>query len=50
MDTLERKRVCEKCHGAGVIKDKNGIHTCYDCLQSDQFDQHGKPKDTGIRL
>jgi len=43
---------CPKCHGTGIVKEKDGtIHTCFDCLQnSDQFEQHGKPKDSGIRL
>ena len=42
---------CQKCHGTGIVKEKNGdIHTCFDCLNSDKFEQHGQPKDSGIRL
>ncbi len=50
MENLKRPR-CEKCNGTGIVKDKNGtIHTCFDCLANDVFEQHGKPKDSGIRL
>jgi len=47
----ERKRViCEKCRGTGIVKEKNGsVHVCFDCLENDVFEQHGNPKDTGIR-
>jgi DnaJ-class molecular chaperone len=32
---------CPKCHGTGVVKDKDGsIHTCWDCLQNGQLDVH----------
>ena len=47
----EKKSVCEKCHGTGIVKEKNGsVHTCYDCLNSDRLEQHGKPRDSGIRI
>ncbi len=48
-----KENICKKCNGTGIVKEKNGsIHTCYDCLlkNTEKFDQHGKPKDTGIRL
>jgi ribosomal protein L37AE/L43A len=42
---------CPKCNNTGIVKEKDGtIHTCYDCLQKDMFEQHGKPKDTGIKI
>ncbi|MBS3075784.1 hypothetical protein J4429_04980 [Candidatus Pacearchaeota archaeon] len=47
---LEDKRVCPKCHGTGIVKDETGVHTCFDCLRSDKFEQHGQPKDSGIKL
>lgn len=53
METLNKKSVCEKCHGTGIVKDKNGtVHTCFDCLNNNDgmFDQHGKPRDSGIRI
>jgi len=52
MESYQKSSVCEKCHGAGIIKDKDGtVHTCFDCLQnSEKFEQHGKPKDSGIRI
>ncbi len=49
----QEKYVCRKCNGTGLVKEKNGtIHTCYDCLQmnTEKFDQHGRPRDSGIRL
>jgi hypothetical protein len=49
MEGLE-KDVCSKCKGRGMIKDKDGtVHTCFDCLNSNRFEQHGKPVDTGIK-
>ncbi len=47
---MEEKYVCPKCNGTGIVKDKTGIHTCYDCLEADRLEQHGKPKDSGIKL
>ena len=45
-----QKNTCPKCNGAGIIKEKDGsVHTCFDCLNSDQFEQHGNPKDSGIK-
>ena len=32
---------CAKCHGQGYIKEKDGsVHTCFDCLNSGDMDQH----------
>jgi len=32
---------CQKCHGTGVVKEKNGqIHTCWDCLQDGNLEVH----------
>jgi hypothetical protein len=53
MEKINRldKEICNKCKGAGVIREKNGtVHTCYDCLQADRLEQHGKPKETNIKL
>ena len=42
---------CPKCHGEGIVKDEKGIHTCWDCLNEGEFDQHSKEiKDTGIKV
>ncbi|MEI6732192.1 MAG: hypothetical protein WCK90_05965 [archaeon] len=43
---------CPKCHGTGVVKEKDGvIHTCWDCLSDGQYDQHSKNvKDSGIKI
>ena len=49
----QKKFSCTKCNGTMIVKEKDGtIHTCFDCLQnnSDQFEQHGKPKDSGIKI
>ena len=53
MESCQKKSVCEKCQGTGIVKDKNGtVHTCFDCLNNDseKFDQHGKPRDSGIKI
>lgn len=32
---------CPKCHGTGVVKDKDGsVHTCWDCLQKGELNVH----------
>jgi len=43
---------CPKCHGTGMVKEKNGeVHTCFDCLQDGSMDQHStEVKDNKIRL
>ncbi len=43
---------CEKCHGKGVVKEKDGtVHVCWDCLQSGELDVHSKNlPDSKIRL
>ena len=34
---------CPECHGAGVVKEKNGaVHTCWDCLEKGKLDVHSK--------
>jgi len=34
-----------------MIREKDGtVHTCFDCLNADRFEQHGKPKDSRIKL
>jgi hypothetical protein len=48
---MENEKICFKCKGTGIVKEKNGeVHVCFDCLNSDKFEQHGTPKDSGIRL
>ena len=47
---MEDKNTCPKCHGTDIVKDQTGVHTCYDCLESDKLEQHGQPKDSGIKL
>ena len=46
----EKKEVCGKCHDTGIVKEKGNVHVCFDCLNSDRLEQHGQPKDSGIRL
>jgi hypothetical protein len=47
---MERLVKCIKCNDTGIVKDKNGtVHTCFDCLEADRFEQHGRPKETGIK-
>lgn len=49
----QKKFICPKCQGKKIIKDKDGtVHTCFDCLNNDteSFEQHGKPKESGIKL
>ena len=43
---------CPKCKGVGRVKDKNGtIHTCYDCLEKGEMNQHDKnPKKFPFRI
>lgn len=50
MVRAERIDVCKRCFGKGIIKEKDGtVHTCFECLLNDRFEQHGNPRDTGIR-
>lgn len=47
----EKRERCEKCDDTGIVKEKAGnVHVCFDCLNSGRLEQHGKPKDSGIRL
>lgn len=41
---------CPKCKGTGKVIEKDGtIHTCWDCLQKGELDQHSKEiKETNI--
>jgi hypothetical protein len=42
---------CPKCKGEGTVKDQHGtISICFDCLRAGQFEQHGKPKDSGLQI
>ena len=48
---MESNKNCPKCHGAGMVKDKDGtIHICFDCLNAGVFEQHGDPKETNIKI
>lgn len=48
---IKKENVYQKCLGENIIKEKDGtVHTCFDCLMNGRFEQHGKVKDTGIRL
>lgn len=34
---------CPKCHGTGIVKEKNGtVHTCWDCLANGTLDAHSE--------
>ncbi len=42
---------CPKCKGTGKVRDKNGVHTCWDCLAAGRLDVHSKEvKDSGIKI
>jgi DnaJ-class molecular chaperone len=43
---------CPKCHGTGVVKEKNGqIHTCWDCLRKGELEVHSqKVPDSKIKI
>ena len=43
---------CPKCKGTGKVQDPNGtIHTCWDCLNAGEMDEHDKTfKDHGLRV
>ena len=42
---------CEKCHGTGVVKEKNSVHVCFDCLQNGKLDVHSKNlPDSNIKI
>ncbi|MDO8467534.1 MAG: hypothetical protein Q7S56_01125 [Nanoarchaeota archaeon] len=42
---------CPKCKGVGIVKDASGIHTCWDCLNEGDLDQHTKDlKESGIKI
>jgi len=37
----EAREECPKCHGTGVVREKNGtMHTCWDCLEKGKLDVH----------
>jgi hypothetical protein len=37
------EEVCKKCRGTGRVMDKDGsIHTCFECLNKGEMDQHDK--------
>ncbi|MBI2045508.1 hypothetical protein HYT23_05610 [Candidatus Pacearchaeota archaeon] len=46
---------CPKCRGTGRVREADGsIHTCFDCLQKGEMDQHDKrtksAEELGIKL
>jgi DnaJ-class molecular chaperone len=42
---------CPKCKGTGIVKEDGSIHTCFDCLEKGELDQHSKSvKETDIKL
>ncbi len=42
---------CPKCRGTGIVKEGDSIHTCFDCLEKGELDQHSKTvKESDIRL
>ena len=48
----QKRQVCSKCNGTGIVKERNGtVHTCFDCLLAGRLDMHSKDiKDSGIRI
>ena len=42
---------CQECKNTGIVKEKNGVHTCLKCLMEGRLDCHSKNlPDTNIRL
>jgi len=43
---------CPKCHGTGVVREKNGqIHTCWICLQNGDLEVHSdKVPDSKVKI
>lgn len=35
-------KVCKKCNGTGIVKEKGSCHTCWDCLDEGRLNQHSK--------
>jgi len=52
MSILCMSQNCPKCHGTGVVKEKDGsIHTCWDCLQDGSLDVHStKVSDSKVKI
>jgi DnaJ-class molecular chaperone len=48
----ETKEECPKCHGTGIVKEKNGtMHTCWDCLKKGKLNVHSeKVPDSKIKI
>jgi len=48
----EAEEVCPKCHGTGVVREKNGqIHTCWDCLEKGRLSVHSdKVPDSKVKI
>lgn len=46
------RKNCPKCKGTGIVKEEDGsVHTCWDCLESGEMDQHSKDiKDSNIKI
>jgi len=46
------RKNCPKCHGTGIVKEPDGsVHTCWDCLEAGEMDQHSKEiKDSKIKV
>jgi len=42
---------CPDCKGTGVVKGKEGTHTCWKCLQEGKLNQHSKTvKESGVKV
>jgi DnaJ-class molecular chaperone len=50
-DIIKSMENCPDCGGSGYVKDKNGVHTCWKCLEEGKLEQHSeKVKDSGIEI
>lgn len=42
---------CPKCHGTGIVKEGGSVHTCFECLERGDLDQHSEHiQETKIKL
>lgn len=48
---MENEDKCPDCNGTGVVRDANGVHTCFKCLVAGRLNQHSENiRDSKIKL